>query len=227
MHRRHNRWDVPRNSQNVALLGDPRNDENLIVSQLQLAFLRFHNRVARRRDGRARLRPHARRDLRARRSGVVRWHYQWIVLHEFLPKTVGESLVRDDPGRRAEALQLAQRPVHPGGVLRRRVPVRALSGPARAIARTSARAPPTRAQQFFALFSDHTLTAAPRPGRSARRVPRPAPVHRLADVLRLRRRSRPPQQAHRHEALVRPLQPPGSARRTSRTRSPRATSSAA
>src|SRR5215207_3118119 len=31
------RMDVPRNRQLVALVGDPRNDENLIVSQLQLA----------------------------------------------------------------------------------------------------------------------------------------------------------------------------------------------
>src|SRR5262245_34282852 len=37
--------DVPRNSEQTALLGDPRNDENLIVSQLHLAFLRFHNAV--------------------------------------------------------------------------------------------------------------------------------------------------------------------------------------
>src|SRR3954468_21830368 len=34
------RHDVPRNSQNVALIADPRNDENLIVSQLQLALLK-------------------------------------------------------------------------------------------------------------------------------------------------------------------------------------------
>ena len=39
------RFDVPRNSQLVALTGDPRNDENLIVSQLHLAVLRFHNVV--------------------------------------------------------------------------------------------------------------------------------------------------------------------------------------
>jgi hypothetical protein len=38
-------FDVPRNSQLVALTGDPRNDENLIVSQLHLAVLRFHNVV--------------------------------------------------------------------------------------------------------------------------------------------------------------------------------------
>ena len=39
------RFDLPRNSQNVALIGDPRNDENLVVSQLHLAFLKFHNAV--------------------------------------------------------------------------------------------------------------------------------------------------------------------------------------
>src|SRR5207249_2415770 len=39
--------DVPRNSPEAgpkrALIGDPRNDENVIVSQLHAAFLRFHN----------------------------------------------------------------------------------------------------------------------------------------------------------------------------------------
>jgi hypothetical protein len=39
------RHDLPRNSQHVALVGDPRNDENLVVSQLHLAVVRFHNRV--------------------------------------------------------------------------------------------------------------------------------------------------------------------------------------
>src|SRR5918998_560805 len=35
------RFDLPRNSQRTALIGDPRNDENLIVSQFHLALLRF------------------------------------------------------------------------------------------------------------------------------------------------------------------------------------------
>ena len=37
------RHDLPRNSQRTALLGDPRNDENLVVSQFHVALLRFHN----------------------------------------------------------------------------------------------------------------------------------------------------------------------------------------
>ena len=39
------RFDLPRNRQNTALLGDPCNDENLIVSQLHTSMLRFHNAV--------------------------------------------------------------------------------------------------------------------------------------------------------------------------------------
>ncbi|MCA9918123.1 MAG: hypothetical protein KC445_09230 [Anaerolineales bacterium] len=73
--------DLPRNSAGTALIGDPRNDENLVVSQLQLAFLKFHNQVL-----------HDVRDF-AKAQQLVRWHYQWIVLHEFLPLLVGQELV--------------------------------------------------------------------------------------------------------------------------------------
>jgi hypothetical protein len=37
--------DLPRNEQGRALIGDPRNDENIVVSQLQLAFLKLHDRA--------------------------------------------------------------------------------------------------------------------------------------------------------------------------------------
>ena len=37
--------DLPRNSQGRAPVGDPRNDVHLIISQMHLAFLKFHNRV--------------------------------------------------------------------------------------------------------------------------------------------------------------------------------------
>jgi len=83
--------DLPRNRQGRALVGDPRNDVHLIISQLHLAFLKFHNRVV-----------DYLRDQGMPAAGVfkeaqrlVRWHYQWIVVHEFLPLTVGETLVDD------------------------------------------------------------------------------------------------------------------------------------
>jgi hypothetical protein len=81
--------DLPRNRQGRALLGDPRDDVHLIISQLHLAFLKFHNAVV---DYlRAKGVPSSEVFSQAQR--LVRWHYQWIVVHEFLPLTVGEDLM--------------------------------------------------------------------------------------------------------------------------------------
>ena len=82
------RPDLPRNAEDVALIGDPRNDENVIVGQLQSLFLRFHNRVvdhvvaAGTDDD----------DAFAEAQRLVRWHYQWLVVHEFLPRIVGDAM---------------------------------------------------------------------------------------------------------------------------------------
>jgi hypothetical protein len=85
------RFDQPRNSQGTALIGDPRNDENLIVSQLHLAFLRFHNRVVT--DVAAELGAGVTpQEIFVEAQRVVRSHYQWLVLHDFLPRTVGDDL---------------------------------------------------------------------------------------------------------------------------------------
>lgn len=84
--------DLPRNSQNTAIIGDPRNDENLIVSQLHLAMLKFHNAVVDHVMAGGITNPNEAFDEAQR---LVRWHYQWIILHEFLPTTVGQALVSD------------------------------------------------------------------------------------------------------------------------------------
>jgi hypothetical protein len=83
--------DMPRNSQNTALIADPRNDENVIVSQLHVAILKFHNAIV------DKLRADKIDDSQvfAQAQRMVRWHYQWIILNEFLPKIVGESVVKD------------------------------------------------------------------------------------------------------------------------------------
>ncbi len=39
------RFDLLRVPNNTAVIGDPRNDENLVISQLQAAFIAFHNRM--------------------------------------------------------------------------------------------------------------------------------------------------------------------------------------
>ena len=83
--------DLPRNRQGTALVGDPRNDVHLLISQLHVAFLKFHNRLVDRL--RASGTPAGEVFDEARR--LVRWHYGWAVVHEFLPLTVGEGLLAD------------------------------------------------------------------------------------------------------------------------------------
>jgi heme peroxidase len=75
--------DLPRLSNDRAVIGDKRNDENVIVSQLQGVFLNFHNAVC---DAK---RDPAFDDVQR----LVRWHYQWVVLTDFLPRIVGEDLM--------------------------------------------------------------------------------------------------------------------------------------
>jgi Animal haem peroxidase len=87
------RLDLPRNAQLTPLTGDPRNDENVILSQLQVAFLSFHNAAVdyvKTNLGLTKL-----GDIFAEAQRIVRWHYQWIIVHEFLPKTCGQAVVDD------------------------------------------------------------------------------------------------------------------------------------
>ncbi len=75
----------------MALIPDPRNDENLAVGQTHLAFIRFHNRVC---------------DLLSasgipdymlfdRASELVVKHYQWMLKTDFLPRILDPAVVDD------------------------------------------------------------------------------------------------------------------------------------
>lgn len=82
--------DLPRNSQGIALIGDPRQDENLIIAQLHVAFLKLHNRVL---DGLKRgeiENASATPFEQARR--IVTWHYQWVVRHDFLREILDPAI---------------------------------------------------------------------------------------------------------------------------------------
>ena len=99
--------DVPRVANGdgtyAALLGDPRNDENLIIAGLHCAHILFYNRV---------LDEFAEHDLArfpAARAGdpgnryvqflvarqVTLWHYQWLLVNEHLPQIAGQAVVND------------------------------------------------------------------------------------------------------------------------------------
>jgi Animal haem peroxidase len=85
----HGDGDLPRNSQGRALLGDPRNDENVIVSQLHFLFLRFHNKVVDLLASEGLSRDEIFEEAQRR----VRWHYQWIVAHDFLRRVAGLEVI--------------------------------------------------------------------------------------------------------------------------------------
>ena len=75
--------DLPRLDDGTALIGDSRNDENLILSQLHLLFLKFHNRCLD--TGLAKTLAQAQR--------LTRWHFQWVIVNDFLKAVVGAELV--------------------------------------------------------------------------------------------------------------------------------------
>lgn len=110
--------DLPR-SGNTAVIADPRNDENLMIAGLHAAFLLFHNRVVdvlsknpiRLVDTRGNRNDSGELFLRARR--MTTWHYQWMILHEFLPLFIGQEMVDDilRRGRKFYRLDVTQIPV--------------------------------------------------------------------------------------------------------------------
>ncbi len=89
------RYDVPRDANNNAIIGDSRNDENVVISQLHLAMLRFHNAVVDHLRAKPALAGTSSDRMFHMAQRLVRWHYQWIVLHEFLPVTIGPDRVTD------------------------------------------------------------------------------------------------------------------------------------
>lgn len=74
--------DLPRNAEGRALIGDMRNDENAIVAQIQLAFIKAHNELA---ETVAAKNPHFNGgEVFAEARRILQWLYQWIVWHDFI-----------------------------------------------------------------------------------------------------------------------------------------------
>jgi Animal haem peroxidase len=91
--------DVVRGENGQAILGDPRDDENRIVASLHSILTRYHNKIA---D--SMLANGAPEDtVFASASQQVRWHYQWAVATDFLPKMTGTAAANDVISRSASA----------------------------------------------------------------------------------------------------------------------------
>lgn len=82
-HLKVNNRDLPRNTDGSAIIGDGRNDENQVIAQIHVAFLRAHNRLI---DKGYKL---------ERARNLMRWRYQWIVVHEFLPEVLDPDVYAD------------------------------------------------------------------------------------------------------------------------------------
>jgi hypothetical protein len=83
------RNDLPRSPEGFALIGDHRNDENLLVAQTHLAMLKFHNKVCDQLIAAGR--PADKVFVEARQ--IVTWHYQWMVLHDFVETITEKGIV--------------------------------------------------------------------------------------------------------------------------------------
>ena len=79
---------IPRGPSGRALIGDPRNDENRIVAQLHAIFLRFHNQVT---DYLAKPERLGKDVSFETVRNQVRWHYQWMLVTDFLPAVVNNE----------------------------------------------------------------------------------------------------------------------------------------
>jgi hypothetical protein len=95
--------DLPRgddpNHPEKASLADERNDENLAVAQTHLAFIKFHNKVVDLiKEDRVKRSLSQKGLFEEARSEVVR-HYQWIILHDFLPRIVEGNVLKRVLGR--------------------------------------------------------------------------------------------------------------------------------
>ena len=75
--------DLPRRADGSAVLVEGRNDENEVISQIHVAFLKFHNRLV----------DQGMTFAQAQRVTIN--YYQWVVLHDLLPHFVGQQVVDD------------------------------------------------------------------------------------------------------------------------------------
>jgi hypothetical protein len=80
--------DLQRTAHGIAIIVDPRNDSHLLMAQMQVLFSKFHNRIVDwlREKGTA---EHA---VFTEAWRLVVWHYQWIIVREFLPEVIGDGL---------------------------------------------------------------------------------------------------------------------------------------
>jgi Animal haem peroxidase len=84
--------DLLRAPNGRAIIGDKRNDENSLVSQIHLSFIKFHNAVVAQLKMKTDLKGTA---LFTKACQEVRWAYQQLVIEDFLPRIVQKEVLAD------------------------------------------------------------------------------------------------------------------------------------
>jgi hypothetical protein len=87
--------DLPIENGNI-LIGDARNLVNLILRQLHVVFLKFHNEAIKQLSAKPStiigIDDLGSETVFERAQRLVRWHYQWIVRHDFLPRILHHTV---------------------------------------------------------------------------------------------------------------------------------------
>ena len=86
----------PTDSAQLALIGDKRNDENKIVAQVQATIISLHNKIYEDSSFHAGIADA--KDRFANTVRLVRWHYQWVVLFDYLSGHLVMSTALSDFG---------------------------------------------------------------------------------------------------------------------------------
>lgn len=83
-----------------AILGDKRNDENRIVSQVQALFIAFHNKAVQDDALISAIGGDIDNTTSRFRAAAmaVRWHYQWVVANDYLPRICEPGMVAEVMG---------------------------------------------------------------------------------------------------------------------------------
>ena len=74
-------------------LADPRNNENILVRQMHVLFLKLHNLAVN--EVKKTMPSLGARDLFAKAQERVRWQYQWLVRHDYLEKICNRDVYQD------------------------------------------------------------------------------------------------------------------------------------
>ena len=90
--------DLPRDGSGKALIGDARNDENIAIAQIHLAFIKFHNKIVESLEN-----PNdAPEVIRSRAREKVVNCFHSIILNDFLPRLLDEPTLQRVKDSRAE-----------------------------------------------------------------------------------------------------------------------------